>query len=141
MYLLSSVKPERLFGISPLKLLLLTCILLVLVIELIHTKSSTISLFCNSIIINDSGKSSGTGPVISFILRFRRNRRGGYVPGWLEGANVGMVPDMMLSLRSSSSRFVSEYNISVGVVPTRLLSSENRVDGADKEGNVYAKFK
>ena len=135
-YLLSSVKPERLFGISPLKLLLLTCSLLRLVSELIHTKSSVISLFCNSSSINDAGKSSGTGPVISLLLRFRRNRRGGYVPGWLEDTKVGMVPDKLLSLRFSSARFGSAENISGGMGPTRLLSSEKRVDDADKEGNV-----
>ena len=58
---------------------------------------------------------------------------GGYVPVWLEDTNVGMVPDKLLSLRSSSARFGSAANISVGMGPTRLLSSENMVDDAGKE--------
>ena len=116
------------------------CSLLRLVSDSIHSKSSTILLFCKSSVINDTGKSSGTGPVMSFLLRFKRNRRGGYVPVWLEDRKVGMVPDKLLSLRSSSASFGSAENISLGMGPSRLLSSEKRVDETGKESRNRVRF-
>ena len=78
--------------------------------------------------------------MMSFLLRFKRNRRGGYVPVWLEDRKVGMVPDKLLSLRSSSASFGSAENISLGMGPSRLLSSEKRVDETGKESRSRVRF-